>query len=457
MSHTTLTPHQQEIYENIENDIIQSLSNSSRSDDKENQIISLIGAAGVGKSFMTAQIIKSLSEKFKRYNIGEAGIIVTAPTHKAVKVLKSMLATQSIDAQCCTIHSFLNIQPQYNYHSGEEKFTVIRTKKAPPRASLLIVDESSMVSTSLYNFIVEAISRGQVNTVLFIGDSNQLLPVNNGKNKIFTLKQYELTEIVRQAKESNIIKLATKIRERIATQNFISLKDIFSCSETDDIEFFDDKEEFVKDYCKNDNWFKEDKVITAYTNKEVEAYNKIIRDSYWQEQGIKNPSFILSKEQMRFKSPLVTHQTKQHPTVVFQNSDEVVIDKVELVQNENTNFKYWKCTVVGRSEKDFFKVIDPDSQTVFNEYLEALIHSAKTASFAQRAQHWFNYYRTKNSFADVQYIFANTIHKTQGSTYDTVYIDLGGLIHNKQIPNDLKYRLAYVAITRARKNVKILF
>jgi ATP-dependent exoDNAse (exonuclease V) alpha subunit len=284
-----------------------------------------------------------------------------------------------------------------------------------------------------------------------------LLPVNNGKNKIFTLKQYELTEIVRQAKESNIIKLATKIRERITTQEFISLKDIFSGSEADDIEFFDDKEKFIEDYCKNENWFMEDKIMTAYTNKDVEACNKIIRDKFWQEQGIDNTPFFLPKDRVRFKSPLIIHQSKHHSTVIYQNSDEVVINTAELIQNESSNIKYWKCTAVGRSEKDAFIVVDPDSQMALNKKLEELVRLAKTANWAYRAQYWFEYYKVKNSFADVQYIFGATIHKLQGSTFDTVYIDLTGLIHNERISNDLKYRLAYVAITRARKNVKILF
>lgn len=455
MSHPTLTPHQLEIFDNIVSDIVRNLSAPLRSNDLEKSILSLTGAAGVGKSYITAQITKSLTEKVKQY--GSDSIYVTAPTHKAVKVLKNMLSTQSIDAQCCTIHSFLSIQPDYDYNTGEEKFTVIRTKKAPPRASLLIVDESSMVSTSLYKFIVEAISRGQANTVLFIGDSNQLLPVNNGKNKIFTLKQYELTEIVRQAKESNIIKLATKIRERIATQDFISLKDIFSGSEADDIEFFDDKEKFIEDYCKNENWFTEDKIMTSYKNKDVEACNKIIRDKFWQEQGIDNTPFFLPKDRVRFKSPLIIHQSKHHSTVIYQNSDEVVINTAELIQNESSNIKYWKCTAVGRSEKDAFIVVDPDSQMALNKKLEELVRLAKTANWAYRAQYWFEYYKVKNSFADVQYVFGSTIHKTQGSTYDTIYIDLSGLIHDEKVSNDLKYRLAYVAITRARKNVKILF
>jgi ATP-dependent exoDNAse (exonuclease V) alpha subunit len=455
MSHTTLTPHQEEIFENIVSDIIYNLTSPLRSNNIEDQMLSLTGAAGVGKSFLTAEITKSLSEKFRQYQIGVDGICVTAPTHKAVKVIQALIYNHNINTQCSTLHSFLHIQPYYDYETGEEKFTVIRTKN-PPRASLLIVDESSMVSTALFQFIKEAISRGQVNTVLFIGDSNQLLPVNNGESKVFSLqKQYQLTEIVRQAKESNIIKLATKIRECISTQEFISLKDILSGSEADDIEFFEDKEKFINDYCKNDDWAIEDKIITAYTNNDVEIFNKTIRDRYWKEKGTNNPPLFLHNDKIRFKNPYITYPREHLNTILFQNSEEIVIDTAELI--EGFNIKYWRCTAVGRNPNDIFRVIDPDSEVTLNNALETRIQLAKMSEREYKAQYWHDYYRLKNYFADVQYIFGSTIHKLQGSTVDTIYIDFSTLINNEKISNDLKYRLAYVAITRARHKVKILF
>ena len=63
----------------------------------------------------------------------------------------------------------------------------------------------------------------------------------------------------------------------------------------------------------------------------------------------------------------------------------------------------------------------------------------------------------KNSFANIQYNFAATIHKLHGSTFDTVYIDLNSLMYNTQVDEDFKYRLVYVAITRARRNIKVFY
>lgn len=248
MSNKKLTSHQQEVFETIMQKITFNLDAVFKSDDMEDHFLSLSGAAGTGKSFLTVQLIKALSEAHFH---SQGNICVTAPTNKAVKVLIDMLKENNVTADCRTIHSFLNIKPIKDYRTGEETFKILRTKKRLPQASLLIVDESSMLSKELLSFITEAYHRGQVNTVLFIGDPYQLLPVNEQESSIFQLKQqYKLTEIIRQAKDSNIIKLATKVRERIQKQDFSDLRKLFRDAVLEDIELFDSKEAFLKDFHK---------------------------------------------------------------------------------------------------------------------------------------------------------------------------------------------------------------
>lgn len=49
-----------------------------------------------------------------------------------------------------------------------------------------------------------------------------------------------------------------------------------------------------------------------------------------------------------------------------------------------------------------------------------------------------------------------TIYKLQGSTYETVYIYLMNLSYIDKLDKDTLFRLMYVVITRASKNIKIL-
>jgi hypothetical protein len=166
----------------------------------------------------------------------------------------------------------------------------------------------------------------------------------------------------------------------------------------------------------------------------------------------------MSNDTIRFKVPFDNGANFDiNKVILYQNGEEVKIAKAELMHHEATGINFWKCTVDGRNEKDFFRVIDTDSIVAFNAILEQYIRMAKTIGYPQNKEFWRLYYKHKNSFADVQYAFSSTIHKLQGSTYDTTYIDISNLVNNQQISNDAKYRLLYVAITRSRKNVKIFY
>lgn len=443
---TILTAHQQEIYEAIVSRITQNLSSAIKSNNIEDHFLSLSGPAGTGKSFLTAHILQSL--------MGVGNICATAPTNKAVKVLRDMINHRALTAECRTIHSFLNIRPFIDYNTGEEKFKILRTKKSPPQASLLIIDESSMVSQDLYSFIVEAYHRGQVNTVLFIGDPYQLLPVNQSENSIFQLRQqFKLSEIVRQAKDSTIIKLATKIRERIQKQDFINLRELLHGSKTEDIELFGDRTAFVSQFYKNVNWYNEDKILTSFTNSDVDAFNQHIRDHYWHEHGRINLPHILPGDILRFKNTFEyrdnVHMSMIANTILYQNGEEVKIETARFIHRKELPIQYWECTAIGRSKRDFFRVIDPGSVSILNNILNDYVRIAKTSQYPKNKQSWKMYFDLKNAFADVQYIYAATIHKLQGSTFDTIYIDLYKLVRDETISNDLKYRLVYVAITSA--------
>jgi superfamily I DNA/RNA helicase len=102
-----------------------------------------------------------------------------------------------------------------------------------------------------------------------------------------------------------------------------------------------------------------------------------------------------------------------------------------------------------------FKVVAPESQETFELFLNKASKNAKNEKDSiQRRKKWFFFFSTKRLFVDVKYTFASTIHKLQGSTYKTVYIDLIDIENIKD--KDLMYRLLYVAITRASEEIKVL-
>ena len=62
----------------------------------------------------------------------------------------------------------------------------------------------------------------------------------------------------------------------------------------------------------------------------------------------------------------------------------------------------------------------------------------------------------KNRFANLVYMFACTCHKSQGSTYNSVYVDANDMSKYEMYGKEMMYRLAYVSITRSSDKILIL-
>ena len=66
---------------------------------------------------------------------------------------------------------------------------------------------------------------------------------------------------------------------------------------------------------------------------------------------------------------------------------------------------------------------------------------------------YYSYYI--DQFADISYGYCITTHKSQGSTFKYVYIDLPNLILNHDITQ--RYQCLYTAVTRASNHLHILY
>ena len=221
-----LTPHQKEVFDQIVTDTSSVLENYNSNNEKIKNInfLSLSGSAGVGKTFVTAKLVE---EFIKR----EYRILLTTPTHKSLSVAKYMINSNNIHVNAKTLQSYLDLRLDTDYLRGTKTFT--RDKKADmhdyeKNLDILIVDESSMVSNELLKFIEENLEQNKLKTVLFIGDQYQLPPIDEAQNGVVSLpKQYQLTEIVRQAKDSYVKMIANELKECIKNKKYADLTVFF--------------------------------------------------------------------------------------------------------------------------------------------------------------------------------------------------------------------------------------
>lgn len=437
-----LTPHQQEVYNELIIDIDNIIENGGQWDN----VASLVGAAGVGKTFMTVQIIKSLQM------LGHK-VVMTTPTHKALKVAKDMLSKENITIDTSTIHSFLNLKLKPNLENGLQELIAEEFNKNSKRCDVLIVDESSMVSDVLYEHIENAIRFRKAKCVFFTGDKFQLTPVDGEQNPVFTNNGFkELTEIVRQAKDNPIISLATDIRSRIESGDFIPLIDLVKPYECKEIQLFAEGSDFMREYfSKHDDkeWFEQDNIIASYTNETVDKYNKAVRKKYWSDKGVSELEYIMENDIVIFQDAHI-----EDDTIIHNNNDIVTIKSCEKIFDNDICCWYWDC----RDEEDLgFKVIDPISRMNYDKYLNMLSSSANRAEELQKRQIWEQYYRVKGTYQNIKYSYASTVHKLQGSTFEHCYIDMREMRRFYEFQDkSFIYRLLYVAVTRASKDIKIL-
>lgn len=445
LTHKTLTKHQSDTYSSICIKIKNILDTKTLiSSDLSEYMISLKGAAGTGKTYLTTHIVKFLKAN-------DIDFTITAPTHKAVSVIAKILFDNEVESTCKTIHSFLGVKPQIDYDTGVEKFVIDKTVKQDQSTTVLIVDESSMIDNQLYEYISDKLKSNRIGLVFFVGDPYQLLPINGVNHQIYQLKyQFELHEIVRQAKESSIIKMSTQIRDMIHNKNFMDLKTFIQSNQHADIDYFHNDHDFLKDFYKNAKWYEEDKIIVTYKNKDVDAFNKIVRRKYWEQKNVFRPDTLRVGDKLRFVDAYSVNDI-----TLYHNGQIVELEFTQKKFHSALGIEYWECQAIGSTKQQTFRVVDPSSKAVFNDRLKALSDRAKRAPKSDRKMFWHIYFSTRDMFANVQYIHASTIHKLQGSTYESCYVDIFELWDNAYISIEEKYRLFYVAITRASKNLKI--
>ena len=193
----------------------------------------LSGAAGTGKTTITTTLINYLNQKEIIYKI-------CAPTGRAARILGRKSKTEN-----STIHSMI-----YSISTNPDNgFQICDLKQNDiSEYQIYIIDEASMISSinhignqfqtkdALLVELLQFIKDGNpLNKVIFIGDQNQLTPVNEKQSRALDIsylierftfqgKKSILTEVKRQKENSIVLENANRIRVAIdnKSSNFIT-------------------------------------------------------------------------------------------------------------------------------------------------------------------------------------------------------------------------------------------
>lgn len=376
----------------------------------ESGLVIITGGPGTGKTTTINAIIKL----FEMQNME---ILLAAPTGRAAK---RMTETTGMEAQ--TIHRLLELNGNPE-EGGSMRFE--RNELNPLEADVIIIDEMSMVDIYLMYSLLKAVTVGT--RLILVGDVNQLPSVGPGKvlKDIISSEKFNvvrLSEIFRQAAESDIITNAHKINAGQSIRLDNKSKDFFMLSMSSSIQI---QRALVS-------------LIAEKLPPYVDATKydiQVLTPSRKGELGVENLNKIL---QQYINPPAPSKREKQWGEVIFRENDKVM-------QIKNDYQIEWKIvTKKGLTIKEGSGVFNGDCGIIreINEFAGTVTVEFDEGKLVEY---------TGATLEELELAYAITIHKSQGSEYPAVIIPL------LNAPRPLLNRnLLYTAVTRARKCVTIV-
>jgi len=376
----------------------------------ESGLVIITGGPGTGKTTTINAIIKL----FEMQNME---ILLAAPTGRAAK---RMTETTGMEAQ--TIHRLLELNGNPE-EGGSMRFE--RNELNPLEADVIIIDEMSMVDIYLMYSLLKAVTVGT--RLILVGDVNQLPSVGPGKvlKDIIGSEKFNvvrLSEIFRQAAESDIITNAHKINAGQSIRLDNKSKDFFMLSMNSSLQI---QRALVS-------------LIAEKLPPYVDATKydiQVLTPSRKGELGVENLNKIL---QQYINPPAPNKREKQWGEVIFRENDKVM-------QIKNDYQMEWKIvTKKGLTIKEGSGVFNGDCGIIreINEFAGTVTVEFDEGKIVEY---------TGATLEELELAYAITIHKSQGSEYPAVIIPL------LNAPRPLLNRnLLYTAVTRARKCVTIV-
>lgn len=406
--------------------------------------MTLSGYAGTGKT----SLMEMIAKKGQKQN---RPVMFCATTNKAAAVLNDRVSKAGFKASTLNKVFGINVEVDSSKsYNARNLVNVLKDVDIMP-GTTIIIDEASMINEENYK-ILNDIAKEHRLKIIYVGDEAQLAPVNedkiskvfrNGEGKVIRLTQVERTD------DNAILKEATAIRngEPLSKVSSFNSKGegvaYISPQHQDAINEVIDK--YVKGLKQNPNYFR----ILAYTNKAVTAYNNQVRELLGYDSpiphvgepmtGYANWGYEWRTKSYRFinsESYKVTQVGR--PTTVqtrLDNGTPVVMQAVPITLEDSLgnidtfNFMDIKNNAQNRQSA---MILADEKKRLWNEARRAYGREAKAAVYA-KINAIDSFLFVNDNIEDsshnllqaktIDFGYALTIHKSQGSTFTHVLMD----------------------------------
>jgi exodeoxyribonuclease-5 len=443
------TPQQLELFDMLHNFLLK---------DNGDECFILKGYAGTGKTTVLGALVKAL----RSYNYKS---VLLAPTGRAAKVITSYSGRKAF-----TIHK--RIYRKKTALNVDESFMIADNLA---NNTLFIIDEASMISdqisgnnreTLLYD-LVKYVYNTKNCKLMLVGDTAQLPPVGSDNSPALDVElmkadynldvfSYELTDVLRQQKDSGILYNATLIRD-IIRQEKEEMPKIVTKGYTDVFRMTSERLEEGLEYAYN-KYGNENTLIICRSNKNANLYNRQIRARLlWREEELTGGDQL-----MVVKNNYFWLQDKEEGSTGFiANGDIARIRKVRKFEDMyGFRFADVQLEFIDYAEDPVLdcKVLldtlyseSPALQSIDQKrfYLEAMKDYDHIPN--KRAKHNELKLNPYYNALQIKFAYAITCHKAQGGQWDAVFVDQGYL--TDEMVNTDFLRWFYTACTRATKEL----
>lgn len=432
------------------------------------------GKAGTGKTTIAKEILKEFEDE---------QIYVAAVSHKAKGVIKSSFGDDTRGKKFFSIAGLLGMKGINDNDTQTTKFQVglkVPLLDNPP--ALLVIDEASMITEDVLKKIININSSlSRPFQMLFLGDIGQIQPIRdeqsefyrthkdllNKKSDIFNSKhKSKLITRVRQGEANPILPYADYFWENsqkenpelnptqhIVRNNQITDKGslLFSNSES---EVLNSVIKAVKNAVEK-GLTNHVKIVTYHVNEKTELNQKIHEALFGKDSDYSKGDMLILNSP--YDLPDVNATMENSSEIQIKSIQDTDVDEfgVHTLYLETNGTAY---TRTGNEQKDcVIQVVSRNDIGLYNQKLQELASYAKRqTNRALKKQAWSDFWEYKGRYADVDFGYAITAHKSQGSTYDIVVVDEKDIMGTTATSNQEKSELIYTALTRPRKTAIVI-
>lgn len=429
-------------------------------DKDSDRIFLLKGYAGTGKTSVISSVIKVMDEL-------QQPVVLLAPTGRAAKVLSIYSEKQAF-----TIHKKI-----YRQKSGADFNSDFNLNVNLHKSTLFVVDEASMIANSapdsvfgsgcLLDDLIHYVYSGENCRLFLIGDTAQLPPVGQllspalDKGMLegygFSVDEFELTEVVRQASSSGILSNATFLRTLIANEFYDDGLPKIDTESFPDVKKMPGDELIEALSSSYGKYGTDDVIVISRSNKRANVFNNGIRNSVlYREEELSSGDMLMVVKNNYFWS-------KDIKGFDFIANGDVA--EVKRIRNKRELYGF-------RFAEVLLYFPDYDTEIEANILLDTLQSPSPTLTYDdsnrlfQAVQEDYMDIGNKRdrmlkmrqdpylNALQVKFAYAVTCHKAQGGQWDDVYIDVGYITEEQ---TDIEFlRWLYTAFTRARRNVYMI-